>query len=193
MTSVKKRSNKKITEIVKSLTQKSVDKKTIKKPQLDRTDWIEVKPYGLSLGAMQKPLFLFKEVDGERILPIWMSETDTAVTISQAHSQKDNSTHRVSKDILGQLGWELKSCYFSEIKGPHQYLSLNFGSTGGSKGTEEVKVVEARAEESLSFCLQWDCPFYCDQDFIERSRVSEASIEEALMTESHDGEPIYLN
>lgn len=187
MGSTIKRPNQKITDIVKSLSKKTTE--ALKKPELDRTDWIEVKPYGLSLGAMQKPLFLFKEVEGERILPIWMSETDTAVTISQAHSQKDNSTHRVSKDILGQLGWELQSCYFSEIKGPHQYLSLNFGS----KDTDEVKVVQARAEESLSFCLQWDCPFYCDKDFIERSRVSEASIEEALTTDSHDGESIYLN
>ena len=142
-----------------------------------------------SLGAMQKPLFLFKEVEGERILPIWMSETDTAVTISQAHSQKDSATHKVSKDILGQLGWELKSCYFSEIKGPHQYLKLYFGS----ESDDQTKVVEARAEESLSFCLQWDCPFYCDKDFIESSRVSEATIEEALTTSLHDGDSIYLN
>ena len=170
--------------------QNKSNKKTHRPPAKGLSDdWFLLEPYGLSLGAMEAPLFLFKEVEGDRVLPVRMSPTDTAVTISQSHMDKDSFTHRVSKKILNQLGWSLKFCYFSEVKGQHQYLKLYFGT----EKDDAVEVIEARADESLSFCLQWNCPFYCDDNFLEESRVSDAALDEDFLSEDGLEKPMYLN
>jgi len=170
---------------------KRKSKNNMKAKSIESTDWFLVNPYGLSLGAMETPLFLFKEKEGGRVLPIRMSATETAVTISQTQLEKDNFTHKVSKKIIKQLGWKLKSCYFSKVEDQHQYITLYFGTDDD----DSVETIEARADESLSFCLQWNCPFYCDDEFIENSRVADASYLDSFISEDEedDSKPMYLN
>src|SRR6185312_11678234 len=133
-----------------------------------KTDWIEMFPFGVALGAGQmRPVMIFKDKAERRVLPVWLSPMDAGIAVTQSATEVEGSPHTLSVEILEKLGVQLEKCLFQEVRGHHQFVELHFA------GTKKLKTIVARADDAISFCLRAGCRFYATVDYIERSRVLE--------------------
>lgn len=145
-----------------------------------KSEWIEMFPFGVAMGASKtRPVMIFKDKDGGRVLPVWLTHMDAGIAVSQSSisqpvmSRVTGSPHELSWHVLSILGVKLESCLFKKITGHHQYVELHFKSELNKRLPQKLELLEARADDAISFCLRSGCKFYSTVDFIEKSRVLE--------------------
>ena len=150
----------------------------MKKRALIGRGLIEIEPIGVAPSADEtRPLVLFKEVDGERVLPVWVSHLDAGITMIQNHSgARSPSPHDFTIELLGNMDVTLESCEFNEIKGHHQFAKLNF------KGSRKVKEMRARADHVLSLCLYSKCRFFTTFDVLKKSQTLDQEMSQVAQT-----------
>lgn len=136
------------------------------------TEWLEVEPYGVTASVDNvRPVMLFRVVDSEEILPVWLSPIDAGIALTQNHAQSAaNSPHDITIKVLTQIGVKLEKCLFTEVRGNHQYVELHF------TGHEIFKFIEARADQAISFCLQAGSKFYCRRAYIGDSKLMKSEM-----------------
>ena len=157
-----------------------------------KKEWIEMFPYGLAMGASgTRPVMIFKDKNEEKVLPVWLSPLDSAIAVSQSGgSITDSSPHNLTQKMLEALEVKVEKCYFTELKGHHQFLRLEFS------GSDKLKELESRADEAISFCLSVNSRFFCRRDFIDKCRVMDSELDmpnEVDMTVTMENERPYLN
>lgn len=132
-------------------------------------EWIEMFPFGVAIGASQsRPVMIFKDKSEKRVLPVWLSPIDAGIAVSQNGVVESSSPHELSAKILETLGVKLEKCLFREIRGHWQYVELHFS------GSRKLKMMEAKAEDVISFCMRAGCKFFATIDYMEKSRVLES-------------------
>ena len=135
---------------------------------ISKTDWIEMFPFGVALGASQtRPVMIFKDKTGKKVLPVWLSAIDAGIAVSQSSGERVVSPHEISCSIFNALGVSLEKCLFKLVKNNHQYVEIHIS------GSRKLKNIEARASDAISFCLRSGCRFFATVDYIEKSRVLE--------------------
>ena len=136
------------------------------------SETIELEAFGLTSGMDKaRPVMLFREKNGEAILPVWLSPLDAGIALTQHNSQAFTmSPHEVTLAALKQLGVSLSECHFTELKGHQQYVDLKF------TGSRKLKTMHARADHAISFCLQARSKFYCTRGYLQKCRDIEAEI-----------------
>lgn len=155
-----------------------------------RKEWIEMFPYGMAVSpGNSRPVMIFKDKSEQKVLPVWLNHLEAGIAVQQSGGAKtDSSPHNLTWKILGPLGVKLEKCFFTEVKGHYQFVRLQFS------GSPDLKKLESRADEAISFCLSSDCKFYCQLEFIEKCRVLDGEMALAMSpaNESADHHP-YLN
>lgn len=133
---------------------------------------IELEAFGLTTGMDRgRPVMLFREKDGEAVLPVWLSPLDAGIALTQYDRQTSApSPHDFSVQALGLLGVKAENCHFREVKGNHQYVDIEFS------GSRKLKTMRIRADHAVSFCLQARVKFFCTRAFINRCRQVDAEI-----------------
>lgn len=141
-----------------------------------KTDWIEMFPFGVALGATQsRPVMIFKDKTGKKVLPVWLSAMDAGIAVAQSAQTKVTSPHEVTSAILNSLGVTVEKCLFKIVRNNQQYVEIHLA------GSKKVKALESKASESISFCLRSGCRFFATVDYIEKSRV----LEDDMVQHSH--------
>lgn len=166
-----------------------------------KTEWIEVFPFGVAMGANHvRPVMIFKDKEEKRVLPVWLTPMDAGIAVTQGHTSYgqgrpgDGSPHEISFQLLAALGVRLQKCLFKRVKGHHQYVELHFVSDSAKKKTSPLQILESRADDAISFCLRAGCRFYATVDYMERSRVLESEIVATGMAQGAEVNPHpYLN
>jgi bifunctional DNase/RNase len=148
-----------------------------------KSEWIEMFPFGVAMGANQlRPVMIFKDKDERRVLPVWLSHMDAGIAVAQStptHNVTSNasgSPHELSWQVLTELGIALEKCLFKKVTGHHQFVELQFSAKGQRKLPAKLLQFEARADDAISFCLRSGCQFFATVDYIEKSRVLEGEI-----------------
>ncbi len=154
-----------------------------------KSDWIEMFPFGVALGASQmRPVMIFKDKAEKRVLPVWLSPMDAGIAVTQSATQIEGSPHTLAVEILNKLGVKLEKCLFHEVRGHRQFVELHFA------GAKKFKSIVARADDAISFCMRAGCRFYATVDYIERSRILEDQMVVAGAMRNMEANPHpYLN
>lgn len=141
-------------------------------------DMIEVEPFGIAPSSdVARPLMLFREVNGERVLPVWVSHLDAGIALVQNNTQaKAPSPHSFLKELLETLEIELVSCTFVDVVGHHQFVRLQL------KGSRKVKELKTRADHVISLCMHTGCRFFTSIDVLKRSKDVESEVKETANT-----------
>lgn len=149
-----------------------------------KSEWIEMFPFGVAMGANQtRPVMIFKDKGERRVLPVWLTHMDAGIAVAQSDishqvtTTTTGSPHELSWRILAELGVKLEKCLFKKVTGHHQYVELHFKSTLNRRLPQKLQAFEARADDAISFCLRSGCKFYSTFDYIEKSRVLEGEAE----------------
>lgn len=153
---------------------------------------IELEAFGLTTAMDRaRPVMLFREKNGEAVLPVWLSPMDAGIALTQHNVQTfAMSPHDVTFTIFKELGIRAETCYFTDLKGHQQYVEIHF------KGSRKLKTLKVRADHAISFCLQARTKFYCTREYMEQCRDVDAGIEQTMHTvpaqARRNGHP-YLN
>ncbi len=139
---------------------------------------IEIEPLGIAPSLeTSRPLVLFREIDGSRVLPVWVSPLDAGITMIQSQGQsKSPSPHDFTKELLKGLNLRLETCTFEEVVGHHQYVRLTL------KGSRKLKDLKVRADHVISLCIHAGCRFYTSLDVIRKSQEVDTQLSETAVT-----------
>lgn len=165
-----------------------------------KSEWIEVFPFGIVMGANNmRPVMVFKDKQEKRVLPVWLSPMDAGIAVAQSNStyrtpgadSNMGSPHEITWRVLQQIGIKLEKCLFKNVTKSQQFLELHFKSE--NKKTD-IKPIEVKADDAISFCLRAGCKFFATMEYIESSRVLESEIVSgAMIARNDDAPPRYLN
>jgi bifunctional DNase/RNase len=133
---------------------------------------IPLEPIGISPAAdPSRPVVLFREMKGERILPVWVSHLDAHLALIQNQPRPGSlSPHEFTKELLTQLNMQLEACVFEKIRGHHQYVRLHF------KGSRKLKEMNSRADHVISLCLHTGCSFFTTEEVLRKSQNVETEM-----------------
>lgn len=149
-----------------------------------------LEPVGISVGThSMRPLLLLKSLEGQQILPVGLNPLEAGVTLGQSsQNSMPVSTHRVLQELLQTLSLRIERAVFCEIKGPHQYVHLQFRALDRKTDKVDHSLQEkfgdliatpmrVRADEAMSVCLHLKVPLYAPAEFIRKSRVLNSDLE----------------
>lgn len=160
--------------IPNSLTQFLFHQPLSEEEQVTDQELLEVVVYGLSVGnEMGQPILILKSKNQDLTLPIPINPLEAGITLAQSNkSIAPVSPHKATAALLKALGMQIDKCVFVEIKSSHQYVKL-FVS-----GHPQLRSLKVKADEVLSLCLYLEVPLYTTREFVARSRVLVAEIDE---------------
>ena len=157
-------------------------------------DVIELEAFGLTSGMdKDRPVMLFREKNGEAVLPVWLSPLDAGIALTQQNAHTFAlSPHDVSLQALRVLGVKPDCVHFTELKGHQQYMEIRFS------GSRRLKSLKVRADHAVSFCLQAKAKFFCTRGYLQRCRDLEVEMGQNKTSLNNKSDsprhrPTYLN
>ena len=150
---------------------------------------VEVKVQSLGLDrSSNTPVVILKEVDGERVLPIWIGPGE-ASAIAMRLAEMDFSrplTHDLLVSVLGGLGGDVRRVHITKVVDNTYYAELIVHRNG------EVISVDARPSDSIAVALRTEAQIFADDGLLERANIeiaeSESGTEEWVPEEQEQEE-----
>lgn len=137
-------------------------------------DLVRLFPYGLSLAAeSERPFLLLKDESNQLTLPVALNPLEAGVAMTQSSPGQSLSTpHRFTMMLMESLQINPRQCVFVQIKGAHQFVRIYF------QGHPQTNSIKLRADEAMSLSMQLNLPIYATRDFVQKSRLMTAEIED---------------
>jgi len=129
---------------------------------------VEVKVQSLGLDRSSNiPVVILEEVDGERVLPIWIGAAEASAI---AHHLADMEfsrplTHDLLVVLLNGLGGSLHKVIITRVEESTYYADLIIHRDG------EVISVDARPSDSIAVALRVDARIFAQDDLLERATI----------------------
>lgn len=149
-----------------------------KKVKLKKDSWIELFVFGVAFSSPEvRPVLILKDKEEKNTLPVWISPLEASLVMEEIDPQSiGGHPHMVSQQILKELDIDVNKCFFSEVKGHHQFVHLEFTKTLAPK--------KFRADQVMSFCMNHGARFYAKKELIEECRLMQAELEGHMMEEN---------
>ncbi|MFC1559227.1 bifunctional nuclease family protein [Gemmatimonadota bacterium] len=127
---------------------------------------------GLAIDSTnQSPVVLLKELDGDRVLPVWIGPAEAdAIAIRLAEVDTPRPlTHDLLKRVIDGAGLRLQRVIISEIRQQTFYAELVL------EGEGRILKIDARPSDSIALALRTGAPiFISDELFQEEFGVDPA-------------------
>lgn len=127
---------------------------------------LEVASLGMDK-ASNTPVVILKEVDGERVLPIWIGPGEASAIAMELAGIKFSRplTHDLLNTVVRSLGSELVRVLITRVVDNTYYASLMFKRNG------EVITIDSRPSDSVALALRASAPIFADADLLDRTPV----------------------
>jgi len=119
-----------------------------------------MKVYGLALdGNSNTPVVLLKEVDGERILPIWIgpAEANAIAMVLEGVKIERPLTHDLMKTIIEGLKAKVSKIVITDLKENTFYAKIYLIRE------QSIISIDARPSDSIALALRTKSPIYVDE------------------------------
>jgi bifunctional DNase/RNase len=120
---------------------------------------------GLALdSSSNSPIVLLREVDGERLLPIWIGIVEASAIAFEIESQQTARplTHALLIDTVEKLGARVLEARIIDLKDNTFFAEIRVIGHGA-----EV-VVDARPSDAIAVALRARVPIACSESVLER-------------------------
>lgn len=152
-------------------------------PETPEND-VEVRIYSIATSMTESIIFL-DEVDGTRILPIWIGPMEAqaiAIRLSGYPSPRP-MTHDLLFSVIKSLGLTLSRVTITDIVENTYYSSLHLTEPGGSN----VRLVDSRPSDAVALAVRFGCPVYINERVFAKTQVLSKPITEDEVTKfKHD-------
>ena len=122
---------------------------------------------GFGVDSLSKdPVVILKEIDGERILPIWIGILEAQAIASEMGGIKLNRpmTHDLLKTILESIDVKVKKVEICDLK-DDTYFALIYITHMGKEFT-----IDARPSDALALSLRMNAPIFVLEKVINKSK-----------------------
>lgn len=119
------------------------------------------------------PIVILKEVDGDKILPIWIGIMEATAIASELENIKFSRpmTHDLLKNIMDTLDVKITKIEVCDLR-DNTYYALIHLLTGDGK----EYAIDARPSDALALSLRVNAPIFVREDVIKKSaRLTEES------------------
>ncbi|MGQ9602687.1 MAG: bifunctional nuclease family protein [bacterium] len=136
---------------------------------------VEVKVWKIAMdGRTDTPVVILREVNGQRILPIWIGLAEARAIAMELAGKKFERplTHDLIKTIIFGLDAAVPKVVISEMKSNTFYAKIYL-----AKG-DQVVGIDARPSDSIAVALRTKSPIYVAQDLLENQPLPVDATEE---------------
>lgn len=142
---------------------------------------IEVKVTGLALdGYTKDPIVILQELDGDKILPIWIgrSEASSIAVALMGKKFERPLTHDLMKILVDVFHSRVSRVVINKLQQKTFYASIILEDTDG------LISIDARPSDSIALALRTNSPIFVREDLIhiskEKSSVSDEDQSKSL-------------
>jgi bifunctional DNase/RNase len=127
---------------------------------------VEVASLGLDK-ASNTPVVILREVDGERLLPIWIGPAEASAIAMELAGIKFSRplTHDLVSTIVGSLGSELVRVLITRVEENTYFASLVFRRNG------EMISIDSRPSDSVALALRAAAPIFASAGLLGRTQL----------------------
>lgn len=136
---------------------------------------VEVRVQSLALDrTTNTPVVILQEVDGERVLPIWIGPSEASAIAMQLADMEFSRplTHDLICSVLKGLGGALQKVIITKVQKSTYYAELILRRNG------EVISLDARPSDSIAVALRVDASIFADDELLEVASIEIAEAEE---------------
>lgn len=129
---------------------------------------VEVKVQSLALDrTTNTPVVILQELDGERVLPIWIGPGEaSAIAMQMAEMEFSRPlTHDLICSVLSGLGGALQKVIITKVQKSTYFAELIVRRNG------ELITVDARPSDSIAVALRVDARIFADADLLEEATI----------------------
>jgi uncharacterized protein len=137
----------------------------------------EVKVASLGLDkASNTPVVILQEMDGERVLPIWIGPGEASAIAMELAGMKFSRplTHDLFYALLQGLGTELQRVLITKVVDNTYHAELILRRDG------DVVSIDARPSDSIAIALRAKAPIYAHDDLLEQAAIEIQSADTEL-------------
>lgn len=137
---------------------------------------IQIKVVHIALDQQDTPVVFLKELEGERVLPIWIAPAEAGAIAMGLTGQKFERplTHDLLKQVIVGLGAVLESVVITEIQKNTYFARLQL------RRDEHVYHVDARPSDSIALALRFDAPIFAEESILTVKPVRLDQVPEGL-------------
>jgi len=119
------------------------------------------------------PVIVLREVDGQRVLPIWVGifEANAIMLQKEGVETPRPMTHDLLKRVLDELGGRLERIVVCDLKDNTFYATLHVASPEGPR------TVDARPSDAIALALRCGARIFVEEAVIQSARSVEMSRE----------------
>ena len=135
---------------------------------------IEMSIKGLMVDPITNmPIIVLREVDGQRVLPIWVGVFEAnAIALQVENVQTPRPmTHDLLRSVITELGGQLERIVVCELKENTFYAMLHVQSAQGAHR------IDARPSDAIALALRFGSRIFVDDGVIQNARTVEMSRE----------------
>lgn len=128
----------------------------------------QVKVASLGLDkASNTPVVILQEMEGERVLPIWIGPGEASAIAMELAGMKFSRplTHDLFASMLQGLGSELQRVLITKVVDNTYHAELIIKSNG------EMVSIDARPSDSIAIALRAKAPIYAHDDLLEQASI----------------------
>lgn len=125
---------------------------------------VEVASLGLDKSS-NTPVVILREVEGERLLPIWIGPAEASAIAMELAGIKFSRplTHDLVSTIVGSLGSELVRVLITRVEENTYFASLVFRRNG------EMIAIDSRPSDSVALALRAAAPIFASDGLLGRT------------------------
>ena len=135
---------------------------------------VEVRVQSLALDrSTNTPVVILQEVDGERVLPIWIGPGEASAIAMQLADMEFARplTHDLLCSVLKGLGGALQKVIITKVESSTYYAELIVRRNG------EVFSLDARPSDSIAVALRVEARIFAQDDLLEEATIEIADDE----------------
>jgi bifunctional DNase/RNase len=129
---------------------------------------IQVKVAHLGLDrATNTPVVILQEMDGERVLPIWIGPAEASAIAMELAGVKFSRplTHDLFKQVVVGLGASLSKVLISRVEENTYFAELHLHRD------DHVIQIDARPSDSIAVALRLQAPIFTDESLLELTSI----------------------
>ncbi len=148
---------------------------------------VEVRVQSLALDrTTNTPVVILQEVDGERVLPIWIGPGEASAIAMQLAEMEFSRplTHDLLCSVLKSLGGAVRKVIITRVEKSTYYAELIVQRNG------DLFSLDARPSDSIAVALRSDARIYAEDDLLEVASIELADDEAVSELTEERLEPI---
>lgn len=146
---------------------------------------VEIKVQSLGLDQVSKtPVVILQEVEGERMLPIWIGPSEASAIAMELAEMKFSRplTHDLAASIIRGLGGALQRVVITRVQDNTYFAELVI-----HRGTE-VFSIDARPSDSIAIALRLQAKLFTNEELLSATTIQVEPAEDAVLGEPATGE-----